>query len=399
MEGITFRRIKNKLILIFTISDYSQSDWVREELKKNGAVTLKRTFQFREKHTFKVDYEDFDYDEYPPIGFILGIQSGEYYQLDSDVLGTANTFFIHSEIDFKSKLFIAESKISILYHIDKLVSEDIYIGGTLKNAMPFEAYSKMLNDFPTTHEKKLYSQARVSSTIKNYFGSTVDAELKLHKFFNKKRSIEGADLIKTFKDYELIKYTTIYNKLIKMLSSENGYNENQWQDEILQIILLLYPKYIFACKTVYIKIDEKKRRFLDFMLIDSDGHVDVIEIKKPFENSIIASGDYRGNYIPHKDLTGTIMQLEKYLFHLNRYGSRGEEELSKTYSKSLPSGITISITNPRGFVIMGRDNNLSKEQLSDFEIVKRKYKNVIDIITYDDLLRRLNFTIQQIKNV
>ena len=42
---------------------------------------------------------------------------------------------------------------------------------------------------------------------------------------------------------------------------------------------------------------------------------------------------------------------------------------------------------------MGRDTDLSIEQKQDFEIIKRKYNNVIDIITYDDLLRRLNFII------
>ncbi len=46
---------------------------------------------------------------------------------------------------------------------------------------------------------------------------------------------------------------------------------------------------------------------------------------------------------------------------------------------------------------MGRENDLSIEQKKDFEVVKRKYKNVIDIISYDDLLNRLKFTIEQIK--
>ena len=32
-------------------------------------------------------------------------------------------------------------------------------------------------------------------------------------------------------------------------------------------------------------------------------------------------------------------------------------------------------------------------QLLDFEVIKRKYANMMDIITYDDLLRRLNNTI------
>jgi len=44
----------------------------------------------------------------------------------------------------------------------------------------------------------------------------------------------------------------------------------------------------------------------------------------------------------------------------------------------------------------GKRYNLGENQRQDFEVVKRKYKNVIDIITYDDLLRRLEFIIKQL---
>jgi hypothetical protein len=48
---------------------------------------------------------------------------------------------------------------------------------------------------------------------------------------------------------------------------------------------------------------------------------------------------------------------------------------------------------------MGRENNLSVEQKRDFEVVKRKYKNVMDIMTYDSLINRLKTTIEQIKKI
>lgn len=48
---------------------------------------------------------------------------------------------------------------------------------------------------------------------------------------------------------------------------------------------------------------------------------------------------------------------------------------------------------------MRRETNLSDKQRDDFEIVKRKYKKVIDIITYDDLLQRLDFAIEQIQKM
>lgn len=56
--------------------------------------------------------------------------------------------------------------------------------------------------------------------------------------------------------------------------------------------------------------------------------------------------------------------------------------------------MTISISNPKAIIIVGRDEHhsskMSAQQLLDFELIKRKYANVVDIITYDDLLRRLD---------
>lgn len=46
-------------------------------------------------------------------------------------------------------------------------------------------------------------------------------------------------------------------------------------------------------------------------------------------------------------------------------------------------------------VIMGRSVNLSDEQKNDFEIIRRKYANIVDIITYDDLIYRLECLIRK----
>lgn len=71
--------------------------------------------------------------------------------------------------------------------------------------------------------------------------------------------------------------------------------------------------------------------------------------------------------------------------------------MTKLYKDDLPDNFMIKITNPSGIIVMGRENNLSNSQREDFEVIKRKYKNIIDIITYDDLLKRLRFTIEQFK--
>lgn len=399
-----FRKTDKKIIFVYYVSEYIGRDWVREILKEKKEVTFKKTLNFKAHDEYEIqveensNYEDF-LEEFPPIGFVFAELEGDYFKIRKETTGTKSDFYFHKDIDIQSEYLIAETDISILKQIDRLVNEDVYIGGDAENNIPFEAFNKMVDEFPTTYEKKLYAEARVSMIIKNYFDSTTDSELKFQNYLNKKVSKQGKNLKKMFQEYELQKFRTIQEKLRGMLNSENGYSEDQWQNEILEIILLLNPKYICSFKTVHLKIDNKKRRFLDFMLVDANGNVDVIEIKKPFENAIMTNSVYRGNYTPHKDLIGTVMQLEKYLFHLNRYGETGEKKLTEKYKDDLPVGLKIKITNPKGFVIMGRENNLNGEQKSDFEIVKRKYKNVIDVITYDDLLQRLDFTIRQIQKM
>ena len=164
----------------------------------------------------------------------------------------------------------------------------------------------------------------------------------------------------------------------------------------MQIILLLYPKYIHVFKEAPVRDTyNNANRNIDYLLVDSSGNTDIIEIKKPFDKRIVTVRTYRDNYIPLRELSGTVMQIEKYIFYLNKWGRKGEDKLTAYYKDKLAENFKIKITNPSGIIIMGRKKGMTNEQLQDFEVIKRKYKNVIDIITYDDLLERLEFTISQ----
>lgn len=404
---VTFEVVEDKIIFTYDYSDYSNSDWIRKSIKETGYINYKSTFHFIEEDLYNEDLsDDLELDpmsifniEFKPVSFIFAYIDGDYFKVKKGILSDIRNIYFYKDINLNLDYFVAETKISLFKQIISLIKEDIYIGGENINSIPFKTFEDLIKEFPNTYEKNLYADARITSTIKNYFETTIDSEKKFQNYINKKKSKKGKELNRIFQDYELLKYNTILAKLEEMLNSENSYNENQWQIEILEIILLLYPKYILSFTGVYINIDSKKKKFLDFMLVDSNGNIDVIEIKKPFENSIMSNNYYRNNYIPHKDLTGTVMQLEKYIYHLNRSGAAGEKRLNDKYSDRLPKELSIKITNPKGFIISGRENNLSPEQKSDFEVVKRKYKNVIDIITYDDLLQRLRFTIEQIKKI
>jgi hypothetical protein len=91
------------------------------------------------------------------------------------------------------------------------------------------------------------------------------------------------------------------------------------------------------------------------------------------------------------------MQAEKYLFHLSKWGSVGEQEIYRKRKNELPNGIELKISNPKALILLGRDNDFNDEQRFDFEIIRRKYANMLDIVTYDDLLRRLENIIVMIK--
>lgn len=402
---ITFKIVGKKLILSYDFTDsLSNFDWVRRDLEESGSVLIKKTFAFSKNdiyHRRLLDEGDYDnlMNDIKPVNFVLANLEREYFKVKKDILLYKVNLYLHEDLELNRKYFIAENDVSIFKKIEELITEDIYIGGTHPDAISEIQLKDIIREFPNSYEKKKYAEARVSTVIKEYFQTTKDAQLSFDKYLKKKVTRKGENLLKTFKDIELLKYKTILDKLKVMLTQENTYDETQWQDEIIQIIRLLYPKYIFVFKEVKISADDIRDKFLDILLVDSNGNVDIIEIKKPFENAIMTKSVYRGNYIPLKELAGTVMQIEKYIYYLNRSGAAGERRLTQKYKDSLPQDFNIKITNPGGIIIMGRENKLNPEQKQDFEVVKRKYKNVVDIITYDDLIKRLEFTIEQIRTL
>ena len=394
---INFQKYNNLLILEYQ-SDIG-NPWAFKKLENDEEITLKNTFTFSINDLYSLDVDDLSKDDYSkPLEFVLAHIENEYFRIDPKILGTAISIFIHKDIMLSHKYFTAERNISIFRKINEVVKEDIYIGGESSNSIPLSEFNQLLKNFPNTYEIGKYVDARLSSVLRNYFDSVVDGEQKYNSYMNKKVSKKGRNLSALFKESELNKYNTIIQKLQEMLKSENSYTEKQWQKEILQIILLLYPKYIHVFKEAPVKDTyNNKNRSIDFLLVDSTGNVDVVEIKRPFDNCIVTKNTYRDNYIPLRELSGTVMQIEKYIFYLNKWGKRGEDFLTNKYKEKLSDDFKIKITNPSGIIVMGRENGLSNIQLEDFEVIKRKYKNIIDIITYDDLLKRLEFTIDQLK--
>lgn len=393
---IKFEKNTDQVVLSYS-GESPDSRWVFQELNTKGYVTISSAFHFTKSELITQFIEE-DFED--GVDFKLAVKDREYYRFAKETLGTESDIYIYEAIKLERKLFVAERNINIFPKLDELIGKPIYIGGDNENAIPETTYRKLLKDFPNTYELNRYAFARISSVISAFVETKDDYEHKYQKYLNEKPSKKGGNPLKVFSSVELIKYESLLEKLTSMLGSpESAYTEKQWQDEILQIILLLSPKYIKVFKEVPVRdAYNKKDRSIDFLLVDANGSTDIIEIKKPFDQCIVTTRTYRDNYIPLRELSGTVMQIEKYIFYLNKWGIKGEEELTQKYRSELPAGFEIKITNPLGIIIMGRTKGLNKEQLADFEVIKRKYKNVIDIITYDDLLQRINFIIDAVKS-
>ena len=66
-----------------------------------------------------------------------------------------------------------------------------------------------------------------------------------------------------------------------MINNSKGIHETAWQNKIQNILRLLYPKYILCTREIqFAGVDGYDKR-PDFVLVDTNGFVDILEIKKP----------------------------------------------------------------------------------------------------------------------
>ncbi len=401
---INFVKSESKLLLRYEPDIFRDPIWILRELLSHDTVTIRRIFKFRREHlTFpNIDFDSVSGESKLPkveyYEFEIGKIINDYYRIYSDVIGIDFALFFNRKIDINHKCFMSHRDISIWPKLDKLnPPPEVYIGGKHDDAISIELFHKLLKKFPNSTETNRYVSSRISSILRDDLELEVDAESLYEKYMDKKSKISPDEDIVKLCEYEVSKFSLMRDKIADMLDADDSeYSENQWQHQILGILRMLFPKYIHVFREAAV-IDKivNARRSVDFLLVDYYGNIDIAEIKKPKGKNIVSSTLYRDNHIPLRELSGTIMQVEKYIYHLSRSAERGERKLMRQFKRDLPRNFEIKITNPKGIIIMGRDRDLDRDQLRDFEIIKRKYNNVIDIITYDDLKRRIMYSIEQ----
>jgi len=411
--------VKDDILYLVYTTEYDIS-WIFDKLKVGSTTLLGKVFTITEGKKLG-DSEDNE----KKAEFSIGLRENQYFKIDPLVLGTKYPVLLHEDAitqlepkDFfvcqpyfdrkpgnKSRRGMSSEKyIPLLPKLEEMFDQSIKIGGDDENSIPFDAFSKAISIFPDREEVKRYMNSRISHILGEYIVPKRDFSAdrdRLIEFRERKFSQSHTDSRLSYvnKIYKTEVFKVAQDELTNMLDSVDVYKENAWQDKIMDIVLLLYPKYIHMERSLRVQKD-KSYGIIDIALFDTSGFIDIVEIKKPEVNGagVLRKTMYRKNYIPSRELSGAIMQVEKYSFWLSRWGKKGEKVLQNKYKSRLPNSLKIKIANPVGIIIFGRDLDFSDEEKQDFEIIKRKYKHIVDILTYDDLQRRLSNILTMLKN-
>lgn len=382
--------IKNENKLYYKYEPSYGIGWIQDKMRKNEEIIIHKIFSINNYNKLIID-EDND-----AIIIEIGELDEEYYKISSEILGINYELYFYKDIKFDINFFKSQGfRKNLFSMIEDVIGnrKQLHIGGE-KADITIEKFKEILKNFPKKYEQDLYVDSRIYQVLENELDGLINYREKLELYRNKNNyTIKQEDIFYEINAYEIEKFKKILKHLKTMLEKQALYNEKQWQEEIIKIICLIFPKYIASFREVKIKVNSttsnKKNELVDILLINNYGNIDIIEIKKPYKNKIISKNLNRDNYYPSTILTQTIMQIEKYIYHLNRWGQDAEKYLNDTYKANLPEGIHIKNINPKGIVIMGETKGFSEKEKNDLEVIKKMYANVVDIITYDDLINRL----------
>lgn len=289
-----------------------------------------------------------------------------------------------------------------------------FLGGTVNPNFNLNDIKKLQKGLVTQTELENYTDCQNSKFAKKYISTNSS---KFGELLSKKQVMREEETPTITKDNKpVIKYINSFLKkkyddlstMLKADSAMSKWQERDYQNLLLEIFPFIFPHYTHFIREYGFKIDgssAKKADRPDFLAATSTLSVDVIEIKTPYFR-VFKSGLYRGNYVFDSEVQGLISQVEKYIYNLERNAKREEPKITAKFKKltdfSCEKDESLHIRSPKAVVVIGRRPE-SKEQIRDFDIYKRRYQDIADFLTYDDILERtkniMNHQMVPIKNV
>lgn len=296
-----------------------------------------------------------------------------------------------------------------------LNSHEIFIGGKAEESIALETVKFLKKHLVKKSEAETYINQQNSILMQEFFEDTNLLEVQ-EKLTNqqRKRSIKDdvmGPIALDHDDQNIIKTVNNIleehlNELKSMLSDQSKkgrnfvQNEKKYQVMLLKIFPYIFPQYTHFIREFEFKIDgnsQKNTDIPDFLALNSDLSVDVIEIKTPYKR-IFTKTRYRENYIFDREVLGLITQTQKYIYNLERNSVQEEENILKKFQEKPDfSGSEINIASPKGIVIVGRgpqnDPKLSTDEKKEINlslsIMKNRYQDILDFLTFDDVVDRI----------
>lgn len=405
---IEIKKHNSKLVAIY--SPESGTYWLQDKLNKGENHYLKNTYRLSKDKILDLHEIDEDLDEEENIAFQIGVERNNYFALDKEIFGIDIDIYIEKSIHITPNFFTANKNISIISKLEDVVKEQIYlvsdenynVNEDNANKIPLSAYKNLLTNFPNNTELIKYSHMRIATALSEYFDNLDVYKIKYENYLNKKNnSLTDNKFSKNISSLKLNMLTSSQEELTKMLKTYKSFNEKDWQNKIKNILCVLFPKYLYAIREVNFGEINGYDKHPDFTLIDSNGYIDIMEIKKPDDTQIIRNCKNRNNYVPQKIFTDVVVQTTKYINALNQNHDKSKNNIIKKLKEDNPnttlSTNDVFINNPKGLILIGRSDKLSKEQKDDFELIRRQYKDIVEIMTYDDLQNRLNNLVEKLK--
>lgn len=381
--------------------------------------------QLRVKHVFYFTQDDLieDLSVDGVLVFELGTSEtrddAQYYRVKGRVLGIDRDVLLCADEAPEWNWFGVgyEHRTSVFAAIaNHTEAPEIVVGGPSEDALPWERFYELIEKFPTTTLLKRHGDVIVSSIVGDYLPLSQDYEARFAKArsriygkgVNQAASI-GTPAIRSNLLASLLECRGILSRELGTQENREALHEDHWLDILLRVLPALYPQYIGVIRKKGITElesgwpERKTRRELDVLLFDASGNIDVLEVKRPFpKNRLIMRRRYRDNYIPARELSGGISQIEKYIFYLNHLGSKEDRSFSDDCKAilreksgiELPDEFNLRALNPRGMLLIGYcdsglDEQFTDEEQRDFDLIRRQYAHITDILTYNDLLERL----------
>lgn len=405
---IEIKKHNSKLVAIY--SPESGTYWLQDKLNKGENHYLKNTYRLSKDKILDLHEIDEDLDEEENIAFQIGVEKNNYFTLDKEVFGVDIDIYIEKSIHITPNFFTANKNISIISKLEDVVKEQIYlvsdenynVNDDNTNKIPLSAYKNLLNNFPNNTEIIKYSHMRIATALSEYFDNLDVYKTKYENYLNKKNnSLTDNKFSRNISLLKLNMLNSSQEELTKMLKTYKSFDEKAWQNKIKNILCVLFPKYLYAIREVNFGKIHGYDKHPDFTLIDSNGYIDIMEIKKPDDTQIIRNCKNRNNYVPQKIFTDVVVQTTKYINALNQNHDKSKINIIKKLKEDNPdttlSTNDIFINNPKGLILLGRSDKLTKEQKDDFELIRRQYKDIVEIMTYDDLLNRINNLVEKLK--